>query len=508
MRRAKSRRASATGPAALPLDQIVDHSHVLVELTKAINWRQLEKAYVQSFIRPGEELALGARLTVGLAILKQLYELSDEVLCQRWVENPYYQYLCGGKELQYHPSFDPARIGSLPPIGDRRFGELFRECLSGTDADQGLHPSGSLLDFVNRWASEKAARRQNPKPAKSETAKPTSIFDVATLAKVSIKTVSLVLNNRPNVSTKTRAAVLEAIRTLSYRPNVFARGLASERSYLIALLYDNPSMGYTSELQQGALAHCREAGYHLVVEPLNAHTENLGQSISKLLASSGLHGIILAPPLCDMPEVIDEVLRSQTPCVRISAGTYIEKLPTIGIREQKCGYDMTAYLISLGHRRIGFIKGHPDQSAAQGRFEGYREALDEFGLPFDETLSAQGFFTFQSGKDAAEQLLVQDDPPTAIFAANDDMAAGAIVAAQRLNLKVPNDVSIAGFDDSMAAKLVWPQLTTCRQPVREMASAAVDMLLKNGKAGSPMLQYLMHELIIRDSTAPPPLRMV
>jgi LacI family transcriptional regulator len=489
------------------LDKIIAPSHALVRLAETIDWRHLEARFIQTFVPAGEEHPLPIRLAVGLSILKQLYELPDEVLCQRWVENPYYQFFCGEKYLQHNAPFDLALISSLPPISDRRFRALFRECLSGTDADQGTHATGFPLDYMDPPSTEDdkpSPPLQEALPLAAGTAqKPASIYDVAKRARVSIKTVSLVINNRPNVSTKTRALVLQAIRDLSYHPNVFARGLASERSYLIALLYDHPSTGYISELQLGALDRCREAGYHLVVEPLSAHAEDLSKRMRNLIASSGLHGVILSPPLCDSLPIINELIRRQTPCVRISAGTRAAGFSTIGIDEKKGGYDVTAYLISLGHRRIGYIKGHPDHVAIAERFTGYRAALAAFNIPFDEEICTQGFFTFQSGKEAAEQMLAMDNRPTAIFAANDDMAAGAMVAAQRFNLKIPDDLSVVGFDDSMAAKIVWPQLTTCRQPVREMASTAVSMLLKKEGDNAPLDQHLKHELIVRASTASP-----
>jgi LacI family transcriptional regulator len=494
------------------LEKIIAPNHALVRLADTIDWPHLEERFVKTFVTEGEEYPLPVRLAVGLSILKQLYELPDEVLSQRWTENPYYQFFCGEKFLQHKAPFDQSLLSSLPSIGDRRFRALFHECLSGTAADQGIHATGFPLDYIDQTATASEDDRQTPasgaRPARSAdaaaTSKPASIYDVAKRARVSIKTVSLVINHRPNVSTKTRAVVLEAIRELSYHPNVFARGLASERSYLIALLYDHPAPGYYTDLQLGALDRCREAGYHLVVEPVSAQAEDLGKRIRKLIASSGLHGVILSPPLCDSLPIINELIRSQTPCVCISAGSRATGFSTIGIDEMKGGYDVTAYLISLGHRRIGFIKGHPDHGAAIERFNGYCAALEAFNIPFDETICGQGFFTFQSGREAAEQILETDDRPTAIFAANDDMAAGVMVAAQRFNLKIPDDLSVVGFDDSMVAKIVWPQLTTCRQPVREMASTAVSMLLqKENDKGSHEHRYLSHELIVRASTARP-----
>lgn len=491
-----------SGP--LSLEAVVDPDHALVRLSQSIDWDRIIPRFVHTFVARGEESSLSPRLAVGLSILKQMYELPDEVLCQRWVENPYYQYFCGEKFLLHRPPFDAASVGLLPRIGDKRMRALFREGLSGTDVDQGIHGAGFSQTYAAAAPSASADRPSTAGDAKTGARKPASIYDVAKLAGVSIKTVSLVVNQRPNVSSKTRAAVLEAIRDLSYRPNVFARGLASDRSYLIALLCDRPSTGYVSDLQFGALDRCREAGYHLVVEPLECPPEDLSRRVRKLLTSAGLHGVIITPPLCDSTPLLNEIVRAHTPCVRLSPGIPVPGLTTVGIDDHKAGYDVTAYLISLGHRRIGFVKGHPSHGACKNRFNGYRAALAAFDVPFDDNLCAQGFFSFQSGREAGEQILSQKPPPTAIFAANDDMAAGVLAAAQRFRLRVPDDLSVVGFDDSMAAKIVWPQLTTCRQPVKEIASSAIDLLLKWDAKAKPADLRLDHELIVRDSTARPP----
>ncbi len=329
------------------------------------------------------------------------------------------------------------------------------------------------------------------------------IDDVARRAGVSIKTVSRVVNHEANVSEATRAAVTEAVQALSYRPNMFARGLASERSFLIGLLYDNPSAGYVAGLQLGALARCREAGYHLVVEHLDAEGSNLAQAVHALLMESRLHGVILTPPLCDAPAVLEALTRANTRFVRIAPEQYLSGAMTVSIDDHKAAQDMTAYLIGLGHRRIGFIKGHPGHGASHARFDGHRDALGKAGLPFAPELCVPGFFSYQSGMEAAEKLLSLKKRPTAIFASNDDMAAAVLATAQRYHLKTPEDLSVAGFDDSLVAQVVWPRLTTCRQPIKEMSAEAVSMLIQKAFDDAPLERRLEHELVVRESTAPP-----
>jgi LacI family transcriptional regulator len=342
-----------------------------------------------------------------------------------------------------------------------------------------------------------------PSAESADAQKPASIYDVAKRAGVSIKTVSRVVNRQSNVSEETRKRVLEVVDALSYRPNIFARGLASERSFLIGLLYDNPSPSYAAALQLGVLSRCREEGYHMIVESLDAQNPNLGHQVHSLVTESVLHGVILTPPLCDMPMAIDALNRARTPFVRIAPEKPLAGSSDVKIDDHKAAYDMTAYLIGLGHKRIAFIKGKPEHGAANARFEGYRAALAHAGLPLIEELCVQGLFSYQSGMEAGERLLLLKKRPTAIFAANDDMAAGVLAASQRFNLKIPGQLSVAGFDDSFVAQIVWPRLTTCRQPIKEMAEAAVSMLINRGREDGPIERRLTHELVVRESTAPP-----
>ncbi len=337
----------------------------------------------------------------------------------------------------------------------------------------------------------------------ADAQKPASIYDVAKRAGVSIKTVSRVVNRQSNVSDEMRKRVQEAVSALSYRPNIFARGLASEHSFLIGLLYDNPSSSYVAALQLGVLSRCHEEGYHVIVESLDAQSPNLGRQVYSLVTESMLHGVILTPPLCDMPVVIEALNRARTPFVRIAPDKPLAGSSNVRIDDYKAAYDMTVYLIGLGHRRIGFIKGHPDHGAANARFDGYCAALAHADLPFIEELCVQGFFSYQSGMEAGERLLSLKNRPSAIFAANDDMAAAVLAASQRFNLRIPQQLSVAGFDDSLIAQVVWPRLTTCRQPIREMAEAAVSMLIQRLPQDGPLERRLDHELVVRESTAPP-----
>jgi LacI family transcriptional regulator len=503
--RQKLRREAEKSSAGPRLDEIIDSDHALAKLNSAIDWRLLEGRFGPIQGAPSEGRPSQARATVGLSILRQLYELTDDVLCGRWLENPYYQLLCGEQFFQHSLPYDRAvLLAGLHRLGPDKLRTLMRAGLSG---GVGISPVeipelsrlGVDADVLFKPAGAKAASRKEPNGEK-----PVSIYDVAKRAGVSIKTVSLVINRQPNVSLQTRTKVLAAIDALSYRPNVFARGLASERSYLIGLLHDVAPGSYIADLQLGALARCREEGYHLIVELLNPQQDlDLAQRVRSLVSESVLHGVILTPPLCDERIVMEELTRAQTPFVRIAPGTPIPGLPAISIDEHKAAYEMTAYLISLGHRRIGFVKGKPDHAAARLRFDGYVSALADAGISFADELCAQGFFTYQSGLEAGERLLTLKKRPTAIFAGNDDMAAGVLAVSQRFNLKIPGELSLAGFDDSIVAQVVWPQLTTCRQPIKDMAAAAVSILTQKRTLDPPLERQLAHELVVRESTAAP-----
>ena len=349
------------------------------------------------------------------------------------------------------------------------------------------------------------------RPARAPGAAPT-IVDVAEQAGVSIKTVSRVLNHEPGVHEKTRATVLQVVANLKYRPKLSARSLAGGRSFLIGLLYYDPSAFFVGGVQQGATLCCREAGHHLVVESLHNDAPDLELQIERMVQALRPDGMVLTPPLCDNPKVLEALRAMDTPCVLISPGFHPgersaqakvqEVLPSVGMDDVLAAEEVTNLLISLGHTRIAHIKGAADQAAAGQRYQGFVNAMEQHQLAIDPALIYQGAFTFASGVEGAHQLLSRRVRPTAVFAANDDMALGVLAAAQRLGLAVPQDLSIVGFDDSQAASLVWPPLTTVRQPMAEMARAAVEMLITPPPGPAPH-RILPHELIVRNSTAAP-----
>lgn len=339
-----------------------------------------------------------------------------------------------------------------------------------------------------------------------------TIDDVAELAGVSIKTVSRVVNHEPNVRQSTRDKVDRAIAKLNYRPNLSARSLASQRSRLIVLVYDDPSAyevpsaGYVIRMQAGALRACRTASYELLIHPCDYRQKHVGQELKSLIEQTQPDGIVLAAPLSNMPKIVKAIAATGTRFTRISPGTRAGEELSVATDDRRISAEMTRYLASLGHRRIAFVAGNRQHKAVGNRLPGYRDGLKQSGLEYAGELVAQGDNSIGSGEAAARQLLALDDPPTAIFAANDDMAAGVIRTAYRLELNVPRQLSVAGFDDSALARLVCPALTTIRQPVAQMAErAALSLIEQFGKPQpAPETIVIPSSLQIRESTGPVP----
>ncbi len=323
-------------------------------------------------------------------------------------------------------------------------------------------------------------------------------------------TVSRVMNGEKNVRDSTRAAVVEAIERLNYSPNTAARSLAAGQATHIGLLYANPSDAYLSQFLVGALEGARRAGCHLVIEACEFEQEAEQAEAARRFATTQVEGVILPPPLSQSVPILSELDSADIPVETIAMGRLYENALNIRIDDFEAAREMTDYLLGLGHRRIALIKGFPTHIASVERERGFRAALEAAGFDPAEAPVEQGYFTFRSGLTAAERLLDRDDPPTAIFASNDDMAAAAVSVAHRRGLNVPGDLSIVGFDDTAPATTVWPELTTVRQPVSAMAESALDLLLsalrsrRSGTPTGPSEQVLEHKLIIRESSGPAP----
>ncbi len=333
-----------------------------------------------------------------------------------------------------------------------------------------------------------------------------TIHDVAKAAGVSIKTVSRVARNEPRVSEPTRKKVLAAIEKLNYRPIVAARSTVGARSRILGLIVDNPNPTYVGDLLRGALNQARREGYHVLVEPPTAR-EPLASQIMGLVRQANLDGMVLPPPISDDPDVLDALERADVAIARVAPSTRLELGVCVAMDDLAASRLLTEHLLEMGHTDIGFVTGSAGEPTTLLRLDGFRQALANAGVSVREEWIAPGAFTYKSGMEAGERLLTGPDRPTAIFASNDDMAAGVMSVAHKHGLAIPADVSVVGFDDSAFAKVVWPQLTTVRQPVEEMAASAVAMLverLREDDAEPAPMKTLEFAIVQRESAGPPP----
>lgn len=333
-----------------------------------------------------------------------------------------------------------------------------------------------------------------------------TINDVAKRAGVSPMTVSRVINDEGNVREATKKRVEEAIAALNYAPSAAARTLAGGDEIRIGLLHANPSFAYLSEFLVGSLDQASRSNVQLVVEKCG---DDGGTEAIEHLLRGRIDGIVLPPPLSDSPAVLGALQGRGVPVVAVATGRAPDWALSVSIDDHRAAYEMTRHLGALGHGRIGFITGNPNQTASGERLAGYRAALADMKLTEAPELIVEGMFTYRSGLDAADQLLDLSDPPSAIFASNDDMAAAAVAIAHRRGLDVPGDLTVCGFDDTALATTIWPELTTIRQPVTEMSRAAIDLLVRairsrNAKDAPQQLHILTeHDLIRRQSDAAP-----
>ena len=331
---------------------------------------------------------------------------------------------------------------------------------------------------------------------------------VADLARVSPKTVSRVINNEQGVRGETRARIMEAIQQLDYQPNLNARGLAGARSFLIGLFYDKPG-DYLNEFQTGAVQRCRESDLHLMVQPLDIASKEMPRDVTMLVRQLRLEGAMLLPPLSDHPVVRAALAEAGVPAVHIAPMREPADSPSVDTDDRAAARQMTVQLLEHGHRRIGFMLGPPGHRATEQRYLGFADAMHARSVGIDPQIVQSGNFEFADGLECARRILAARPRPTAIFASNDDMAAAAACAARQLGLELPRELSIAGFDDAPVASMIWPQLATVHQPVREIARIAADLIIQHRphRRGWPQpipRPRLDLELVMRGSVAPAP----
>jgi len=338
------------------------------------------------------------------------------------------------------------------------------------------------------------------------------MVDVASHAGVSIKTVSRVLNNEPHVQDSLREKVYASVKTLGYIPSTSARSLRSNRTYTFHLISPAIIGNYINTVQSGALNASHDHGYNLLVSLLDidilTNPKALKKWCKELIEKKKPDGVILVPPNSDN-QLLNKIFNDAgIPVSRIGPNKIKDfNNVNIIIDDRASAKEATQQLLNFGHTRIGFIRGVEDHGATQERFNGYCDALIDAGISIDQSIIKPGTFTFESGMNAGLELLAMESRPTAIFAASDDMAAGVIVAAYRTGIKVPDDLSVIGFDDSELAERIWPTLSTVRQPLVKFGESAVKHLVKRAgkkskKNVKSMTDVLNYEVILRGSTGP------
>ncbi len=302
-----------------------------------------------------------------------------------------------------------------------------------------------------------------------------TIIDVAQAAGVSYATVSRVLNNDPHVKSETRERVIKSITRLGYTVNQQARMLAGGRAHVIGLLVPDLGTGYIGEIIRGIDEALAAAQYDLML--YTTHRRKTKESAYVTSLTQGMaDGLLLVLPR-EPGEYLASLRQRHFPYVLIDHQGVGDIESAVGATNWQGGYDATKYLAELGHQRIGFITGTMDLGCSRDRLEGYRAALKDGGLPIDPQLIQEGDFWQPSGFAAAQKLLALPEPPTAIFASNDVMAFGVMEAVRDRGLRIPEDVSIVGFDNIPQAEHVSPQLTTIEQPLAEMGREATHRLL-------------------------------
>jgi len=329
-----------------------------------------------------------------------------------------------------------------------------------------------------------------------------TIFDVAERAGVSYGTVSRVINQSPHVRDETRQRVVLAMQELGYVINKQARGLAGGRSMMIGVLVPDLGTGYIGEIMRGIDAELGRAGYDLVLYTTHREeTKEAGYVAS--LTHGAVEGLLLVLP--SNPGLYLDTLRAHDfPFVLIDHQGINDQGPAVGATNWQGAFNATEYLIQQGHSEIGFITGTMDLGCSRDRLAGYEAALRTHHVPYRAENVCGGDFFQPTGFSCAQNLLNRPDRPTAIFASNDVMALGVMEAVRVCGLRVPEDVSVIGFDDIPQSALLYPPLTTVRQPLEKMGQVATQMLLDmlNDPDKQTGRIELPTELIVRGSTLP------
>lgn len=367
--------------------------------------------------------------------------------------------------------------------------------------------SGSILAklatarFVRRPANDRFSKTHQ-----SILMAEITIKDVARASGYSIKTVSRVINKQPTVAEDIREKVEAVISKLNYQPNVWARSLRSSRSHLLALFSHDPTVPYVSQVQLAAASICREAGYHITSEIISLAERSLPKMLKKMIGTIQLDGALLVPPAADNLAIMKTLTEAKLPFVRISPSSHLDLGSYVYIDDHKVAFDITQYLIGLGHRDIAFVGGPELHAAAAKRQSGFEAAMRQNNIPITKSWVLRGEFDVKSGMLAGQSLFSGRKWPSAVIGSNDETAIGVMAAAYRKGATIPRDVSIVGIDDAPIASSFWPPLTTVHQPTAELGRVATEILIAEIETPprERRIQKLECRIVKRESAGPPP----
>ena len=336
---------------------------------------------------------------------------------------------------------------------------------------------------------------------------PPTINDVAALAGVHKRTVTRVMSGSGKVKAATLAKVEQAIEQLNYSPNRQARGLAAKRSFLIGLIYDVPTL-FINDVQKDILGIIEDEGYELVVHACNYPSERLAEDILRFVNRANLDGIIVLSPVSDIEGLGDKLKEAGCRYVRVTSEISDETSRLVVTDYLSAISDMTRHLVELGHREISFISGPNKYLSSRKRHESFVQALTSHGLELPDEMVIEGAYTFDSGVKAATEFLSRKRRPTAIFAANDEMAFGVLKVAHQLGVKIPDDLSLVSFDGTPFSNFAIPSLSTIIRPTGPMATLATQKMLaqlNNGADDAQIFETMVSPRFVpRESTGPVP----
>ncbi|BAB06960.1 catabolite control protein A [Halalkalibacterium halodurans] len=331
----------------------------------------------------------------------------------------------------------------------------------------------------------------------------TTIYDVAREAGVSMATVSRVVNGNPNVKPATRKKVLEAIERLGYRPNAVARGLASKRTTTVGVVIPDISSIFFAELARGIEDIATMYKYNIILCNSDQNKEKEIHLINTLLEKQVDGIVFMGGEITN--EHAEEFKRAHVPVVLAATLDAEKEIPSVNIDYKQAAFDAVTYLIEKGHTSIGMVSGSlEDPVNGYQKYAGYREALEERGVAFDESMVVIGDYTYDSGIDAMNVFTKLEKRPTAIFVATDEMALGVIHGAQDHGLNIPDDIEVIGFDNTRLATMVRPTLSTVVQPIYDIGAVSMRLLTKymNKEEVSEHIVELPHRIEFRQSTRP------